>query len=243
MAGVLRLLSPVGVTGPAVRTAISRMVVQGWLEPATLPGGPGYRATEAAERRFADTSARIYATAPPPWDGTWHMVLGDPPSNRTRRERLRADLAFLGYAPIAAGAWISPYPRANLPEVLARAGLDAHSARVTELNPAPLSAWDLDRLASQYAAWPALSDRIVRQARHADGTDEAAFTARFHLVHEWRKFLFQDPGLPRELLPDDWPGTVAAQNFTEVAGSLKPAADRFLDSCLDAAATSPSAPG
>ena len=26
------------------------------------------------------------------------------------------------------------------------------------------------------------------------------FAARFHLVHEWRKFLFTDPGLPAELL-------------------------------------------
>ena len=40
-----------------------------------------------------------------------------------------------------------------------------------------------------------------------DDPEEAAFAARFHLVHEWRKFLFTDPGLPDQLLPEDWAGS------------------------------------
>lgn len=210
------------------------MVTQGWLEPVTLDCGPGYRATSAAERRFTDTSARIYATTPQPWDGAWHLVLGDPPSHRTRRERLRADLSFLGYAQISAGAWLSPYPRPGLAEVLDRAGITARTARVTDLEPGVVDAWDLDGLAAAYDAWPELSDQIVGDALAAGDADEAAFTARFLLVHEWRKFLFLDPGLPVELLPDGWPGTSAARHFNDVAERLKPAADRFLDSTLDA---------
>ncbi len=63
--------------------------------------------------------------------------------------------------------------------------------------------------------------------------DEAAFAARFHLVHEWRKFLFADPGLPPELLPDDWPGHEAARRFASEAARLHPGTDRFVDrSCL-----------
>ena len=48
-----------------------------------------------------------------------------------------------------------------------------------------------------------------------DDEDEAAFAARFHLVHEWRKFLFVDPGCPTTLLPDDWPGPDAAALFAK----------------------------
>ena len=62
--------------------------------------------------------------------------------------------------------------------------------------------------------------------------DEAAFAARFRLVHEWRKFLFDDPGLPAELLPRDWPGVPAAELFTSEAERLKPASDRFVARCL-----------
>jgi phenylacetic acid degradation operon negative regulatory protein len=51
-------------------------------------------------------------------------------------------------------------------------------------------------------------------------------------VHEWRKFLFLDPGLPRELLPVDWPGTEAATFFDKESERLRPAATRFVEQCL-----------
>ncbi len=67
----------------------------------------------------------------------------------------------------------------------------------------------------------------------ADPADEQAFAVRSRLVHEWRKFLFRDPGLPATLLPEDWPGTRAARFFDAEAARLLPAASRFVDRCLD----------
>ncbi len=58
------------------------------------------------------------------------------------------------------------------------------------------------------------------------------FAARFHLVHEWRKFLFTDPGLPAELLPERWPGRVAEELFQDEATRLEPGATRFVVRCL-----------
>jgi phenylacetic acid degradation operon negative regulatory protein len=52
-------------------------------------------------------------------------------------------------------------------------------------------------------------------------------------VHEWRKFLFADPGLPDDLLPRDWPGRAAADLFAGEATRLKPGTDRFVARCLD----------
>jgi phenylacetic acid degradation operon negative regulatory protein len=51
-------------------------------------------------------------------------------------------------------------------------------------------------------------------------------------VHEWRKFLFSDPGLPPQLLPPRWPGTQAAELFDSAAARLLPAAAAFVDCCL-----------
>jgi phenylacetic acid degradation operon negative regulatory protein len=51
-------------------------------------------------------------------------------------------------------------------------------------------------------------------------------------VHEWRLFLFRDPGLPRALLPVTWPGDDAAAFFDEHSARLLPAASRYVDSCL-----------
>ncbi len=230
VAGLVRLLEPVGIQGPAVRTAISRMVSEGWLEPVGLPAGRGYRATSRTIRWLDDVAARVYRGDEQPWDGHWHLVLVDQPGERPERQRLRADLEFVGYAELTPHTWISPYSRTGLAEVLDRAGASARRVRADLVEPTPIEAWDLPDLAASYRSFLAEADALLAEA----GTDdEAAFAARFRLVHEWRKFLFTDPGLPRDLLPQDWPGLAAAELFTSEARRLKPAADRFVARCLD----------
>jgi phenylacetic acid degradation operon negative regulatory protein len=92
-------------------------------------------------------------------------------------------------------------------------------------------AWDIDGLSRAYGRWLADAERVVRDTT-ADPADEQAFAARSQLVHEWRKFLFLDPGLPRELLPVPWPGEQAADFFDAESGRLAAAASRFVDQCL-----------
>ncbi|MFC7492933.1 MULTISPECIES: PaaX family transcriptional regulator C-terminal domain-containing protein [unclassified Nocardioides] len=233
VAAVVRLLDPVGIAAPAVRTAISRMVMQGWLEPVQLRGGRGYRTTERANRRLDEAADRIYGRHVPRWDSRWHLVFVDPPAARSARIRLRADLGFVGYAELAENVWISPYPRSELTGVLERAGATARTARADEFDLEPTGAWDLEGLRTAYDGWLKSAERVVSDHLDAhDDPDEAAFAARFHLVHEWRKFLFADPGLPDQLLPDDWPGRDAAELFAAEASRLKPGTDRFVARCL-----------
>jgi phenylacetic acid degradation operon negative regulatory protein len=235
VAAVVRMLDPVGIAAPAVRTAISRMVMQGWLEPVQLRGGRGYRTTERANRRLDESGDRIYRRHEPVWDGHWHLVFIDAPTARAQRSRLRADLTFLGYAELVDGVWVSPFPRGELAGVLERVGAAARTARADRFDPDPTGAWDLDQLRTAYDGWLASADGLVTQHLDAhDDEDEAAFAARFHLVHEWRKFLFADPGLPDALLPADWPGREAADLFAAEAVRLKPGTDRFVARCLGA---------
>ena len=112
---------------------------------------------------------------------------------------------------------MSPFARAELESVLERAGATARTARrrrSTRRRPAPGTS---SGLRTAYDGWLAAADGLVDRAPRAPTTtsDEAAFAARFHLVHEWRKFLFADPGLPDELLPGDWPGRAAAELFAD----------------------------
>ena len=234
VAGLVQLLEPVGIQPPAVRTAISRLVAQRWLEPVQLPAGRGYRATARTIRWLDEAGARIYRRVDQAWDGHWQLVLVDPPVDRAARNRLRADLAFVGYGELAPQVWVSPFARAELDEVLQRAGASARRVRADDIAPAPVDAWDLDALSAAYGAFVDSADTLLdRASAEDDDPDRAAFAARFHLVHEWRKFLFTDPDLPDELLPGDWPGRKAAALFTSEAERLKPAADRYVSRCLD----------
>ena len=94
-------------------------------------------------------------------------------------------------------------------------------------------AWDLTEIGRAYERFvaeqrPQLASVTVRS------TDEEAYATRFRLVHAWRTFLFQDPQLPPALLPERWPGTAAASFFDRHAARLRPAADRYVEQCLDA---------
>jgi phenylacetic acid degradation operon negative regulatory protein len=236
VAALVRLLAPLGVAPPAVRTAVSRMVRQGWLVPVRLPGGPGYALTPRADRRLDEAAARIYRTRSVGWDGQWHLLAVGPLADRSARERLRAGLSFLGYAPLGDGTWVGPRTSVEVDALLQGEGARAerflarHDGDTVGL---VRRAWDLDGLARAYLRWLGDAEAIV-SAAGPDAADEEAFAVRFRLVHEWRKFLFRDPGLPRELLPADWPGDKAAAFFDAEAARLQPAAARFVDACLRA---------
>jgi phenylacetic acid degradation operon negative regulatory protein len=237
IASLVALLAPLGIAPPAVRTAVSRMVKQGWLQPGRIDGSPGYALTARAERRLEDAAARIYRTrAVDGWDGRWHLLIPERPADRAARDRLRSGLAFLGYAPVGDSAWVAARPSPELDALLDSERVHAERfAAAHEADDADLvrRAWDLEAVGRAYERW--LDDaRALVAAMPAEPSDEDAFAVRSQLVHEWRKFLFTDPGLPRPLLPDHWPGDTAASFFDHQATRLLPASGRFVDRCLSA---------
>jgi phenylacetic acid degradation operon negative regulatory protein len=231
VAALVRLLAPLEIAPPAVRTAISRMVRQGWLRPVRLPQGPGYAATPKCERRLDETAARVYRMGTAVWRGRWHMLVLEPVRDRTRRERLRADLAFLGYAPLTETTWIGPWSSPELDAL----NLPAHRFDATfEGDPRDLvsQAWDLDGLAVAYEDWLAGAVDLVGTLP-GDAPDHLVFAVRSRLVHGWRNFLFRDPCLPAALLPPGWPGEKARAYFEQEAARLLPASAAFVDRNLD----------
>lgn len=242
VASLVRLMAPLGITAPAVRTAISRMVRQGWLAPVRLAGGPGYALTPRAGRRLDEAADRVYQRRTTEWDGRWHVVVCERITDRARRERVRAALRYLGYAPIGEATWISPRASVELTAVLETERLRAdrfHSRYDGDPGELLSRAWDLEGLADAYRRWLAMAADLLAPAAAPDTPDEDVFALRSTLVHEWRKFLFSDPGLPAPLLPEGWPGHQAAMLFHAESARLLPAAARFVDCCLEAGMDSP----
>ncbi|MFG2005863.1 PaaX family transcriptional regulator C-terminal domain-containing protein [Spirillospora sp. NPDC048911] len=232
IAALVRLLAALEIAAPAVRTAVSRMVRQEWLEPVRLPPGPGYALTPRAVRRLDEAAHRIYRDLGP-WDGRWHLLVIERVRERARRDRLAAGLGYLGYARLDETTWISPRASSELDPLLNAESVRAerfHSAYEGDAHGLVARAWDLDGLARAYERW--LADAHALLACDQEFTDEQAFAVRSRLVHEWRKFLFRDPGLPPDVLPEGWPGTRAARFFDTEAARLLPAASRFVEGCL-----------
>lgn len=237
VAALVKLLAPLGIAAPAVRTAVSRMVRQGWLAPRRLAAGPGYALTGKAVKRLDEAASRIYRTTKPSWNGRFDLIVLDPPVSRPARARLSANLAFLGYGNIGERAWVAPRASEEADLLLADAGVRydrfaaTHSSGTDGASSLVERAWDLPALAGAYDAFVEELTPIMADAP-ARGDDETAYRARFQLVHAWRTFLFRDPQLPPSLLPAAWPGATAAAFFDKHAARLRPAADRFVNQCL-----------
>jgi phenylacetic acid degradation operon negative regulatory protein len=238
VSALIRLLAPLGVAAPAVRTAVSRTVRQGWLVPVRTESGPGYRLTPRAARRLDESAARIYRTDATAWRGHFDLLVVDLPESRTERDRIVANLTFLGYGRLNAAVWIAPRPSAEVAALLVESGVRAERLDATHrLGSAGAAvmvsrAWNLPAIAAAYQGFLAHWEPLMLEAGRAT-EDEVSYAARFRLVHAWRTFLFRDPQLPTSLLPAHWPGTAAAAFFDRHAGRLRPAADRFVDRCLD----------
>lgn len=233
VAALVKLLAPLGIAAPAVRTAVSRMVRQGWLHPLRLVSGPGYLLTPRAARRLDEAAARIYRTGRAGWDGRFDLVLLKTPV--TRRDARR--LSFLGYGPLGEHAWVAARPGDEVDLVLKDLSvpyerfLASHVAGSAGAAEIVSKAWNLPEIGRAYEDF-VTEHRPLLAAVTARSSDEEAYAARFQLVHAWRSFLFRDPQLPVSLLPPQWAGLAAAAFFDRHAARLRPAADRHVERCL-----------
>ncbi|MBW3662092.1 MAG: 1,2-phenylacetyl-CoA epoxidase subunit A [Actinobacteria bacterium] len=210
-------METLGVKPTATRQALRRLVAQDLVEPHKHGRRAAYRLTRAGRRRFEDAADRIYLRRPLRWDGRWRILTYSfAEEQRAARDALRRELEWLGYGALGTGLWICPWDLgARLEDALAKHGVSGQVEQFTS----ELEGDDRGLAARAYD----LSE--LRQAHHdyterfsgwiGDEVEGAeALRRRIILVHEWRKFLFMDPGLPPELLPDDWAGDRAAHVFT-----------------------------
>ncbi len=237
---LIRLMASFDVSAPAVRQAVSRMSRQGWLAARRQDGRACYVVTERGRRRIEELSPRIYGPVIE-WDGRWRLLtyaIGE--RHRRRRERLRKELAALGWATLSPSTWISPSDTLAAAREAARSTQTLEAAHLfTSEYRGPLSdrellerCWDVPEIASAYRQFiDRYSPRLTREREREDLTDEAALVERLWLVHDYRKFAYLDPGLPSELLPAHWTGTAAAALFREYYATIDRKSQRYFHLC------------
>ncbi|MET8117706.1 PaaX family transcriptional regulator C-terminal domain-containing protein [Micromonospora sp. NPDC005189] len=238
-AAIVALLAETGVTTAGARTAISRLARRGVLEGSRLGRRSSYRLSRAAAANLSAGGNWILVstTSTARWDGCWTIVAFSLPQDRsTQRRALRAQLRWLGYAPLYDGLWISPHEltppaRAQLDQLTLGAvtvfrgqqsALDSTSHR------APIEAWDIEAISRSYEAflrrWTPLLPRVV--SGQVDGA--AAVRARTEIMDTFRRFPVLDPQLPVELLPEGWLRRPARELFEAVYDGLGAPAERHV---------------
>ncbi len=222
-----------GIGEKNARQAVARIGDQGLIESRRHGRAVRWALTPTGRDLLESGARRIYgfATSTADWNGEWLVAhCPVPEQERGRRNQLRTRLAFLGFGELSASLLVSPHAdrEAQLRDVLAELGLlddsvvlRSSTGSQTEDVALVRRAWDLDTLADSYAAFT----RAFGGREPGAGAD--AFAAVVELVHDWRWFLFIDPELPEELLPDGWVGTAAATTFHDRRAAWSPRAQQW----------------
>jgi phenylacetic acid degradation operon negative regulatory protein len=237
---LIRIMASFRISEAAVRQAVSRMSRQGWLSAQRYGNRAFYAVTPRGRRRIEELSPRIYGPVTE-WDGRWRLLgyaIGE--AHRDRRERLRKELAALGWAPLSPSTWISPSGSVEAARAAAAATQtsDAIHLFVAEYH-GPLSdrellerCWNVAEIAAAYRGFiERYRPRCEGELERGDLSDQAALAERLWLVHDYRKFAYLDPGLPSELLPAHWPGTAAAALFREYYAAIDDKSQRYFHLC------------
>jgi phenylacetic acid degradation operon negative regulatory protein len=218
LGSLIRLLAPLGVSERLVRTAVFRLAREHWLRAEALGRRSDYLLADFGRRQFEAAERHIYASGHPSWDGRWRMLVMLPAKwSAAEREHLRRSLAWQGFGQLDGNVYL--HPGAPLEESLA--ALDTEDFprlrekifALTGTGPGDRhaivrAAWDLAELSRAYGAFVRRYLRLAPAA--AAGLEpERAFVVRTLLIHEYRRLLLRDPGLPGELLPADWQGSKA----------------------------------
>ncbi|GJE00050.1 PaaX family transcriptional regulator C-terminal domain-containing protein [Methylobacterium isbiliense] len=228
--GVLSLESLLAVTRAfrigdgVVRTALSRLVADGWFARWKVGRNSFYRLTPVGAAPFARATERIYAGRPPAWRGSFDLLLLDGADDRAG---VRAELAAAGYGMLAPDLMVGIGERAGEGGFLRLAGAPDDLATARRL---AARAWPLDAVGARYARFVsafAPAAEALEAGRQPD--DLEALVVRLLLIHEFRRAVLKDPLLPAPLLPEDWAGEAARDLCGRLYRSLAPAAERWLD--------------
>ena len=238
LASLIQLAKPFGLPDRLVRTSIGRLANEDWVAAQRNGRSSYYRLTASGKARFAEATQRIYAAPSDSWSGQWTLIF-IPPALKKKRERLREELRWLGFAELTPGVFGHPSRkedafRARLDEIDPTGQLIVlERAEVTQTSDSQLAAlgWNFEALARSYARF------IKTFAPFDQGSPPAAdgltaFTLRTLLLHEYRKIHLRDPLLPVSLLPRQWVGFEAHALCRALYAKVFAAAERHLSATV-----------
>ncbi|HEX2143365.1 MAG TPA: PaaX family transcriptional regulator C-terminal domain-containing protein [Glycomyces sp.] len=234
---VLEVLTRVGVTEHAARSALSRMADHGLLRRHRRGRKVYLGLTPLSREILDDGEVRIWRSGVvnDRWDGTWTLLgFTVPEAQRRQRHLLRSRLLWSGFGSLQGGLWIAP-SHVEVGAVLDGIGAAEHvkvfqaqAVAPTDLDDLVDGAWDVEGLAKTYRRF---IERWSPDPAESGATD--ALARQLLLTAEWLQILRRDPRLPIRHLPDDWPAEPAQRLFRRLHAELEPEARAIAFALVD----------
>ena len=228
LGSVIHALAPLGVNERLTRTAVFRLVQEGWLESRKQGRRSYYRLTQTGQNYYRRAAKRIYSGKISEWDGVWTLLFTSlVPEDK--RDPLHRGLSWLGYGRLAAGVYALPRnDRAPLDDLLSDLELEdsivhmqAEAENTESLQKLVMKRWKLRDLRLRYREFNTQYRQVLALLqRNEKPTEHSLFLLRVLLVHEYRRILLNDPELPSVMLPTDWEGFDAQSLTAEIYRNL-----------------------
>jgi phenylacetic acid degradation operon negative regulatory protein len=227
LGSLTQIMARFGIDAGHVRTAMSRLVTDGWLERERIGRNSYYRLSKREEASFLAATKRIYFGAAQPFDGRVRLALLGPDVDN--RAAVRPLLERDGFAALSPTVYVGAGDASA--EIAALGGVFLLTADPGKNGPAvAAAAFNLAPLAASYGDFVARFAPLDRSPGLGAGLDPAdPLVARVLLIHEFRRIVLRDPALPHPLLPKNWPGATARALAARIYRRLVPAAETYLD--------------
>ncbi|MCX6816269.1 MAG: CRISPR-associated endonuclease Cas2 [Candidatus Beckwithbacteria bacterium] len=218
LTGKLFLWTPPKYSRKKYRLLVARLVREGSVQQAIIEGKVNFRLTEIGKKQLL----KSYPVLNPPvgeagpqriWDGFWRIVIFDiPEDKRLLRDKLRRYLLKLGFGELQNSTYVSAYDyQKEFLSWLKTNGLEKNvlllESKQKYLGEPKLLAekvWGLGKLNSGYKE---IVDRLTTRFGIKDESRREEFLKKIY--RDWLEVFLRDPGLPIELLGEDWQGEKA----------------------------------
>ncbi|MBR1191549.1 phenylacetic acid degradation operon negative regulatory protein PaaX [Bradyrhizobium sp. AUGA SZCCT0169] len=223
---LLEFFAAIDIDSGVVRTAMSRLASDGWLERNKVGRNSFYRLDKKGRQTFDTATRHIYDPPPSDWTGRFELLLI---GNGGDRDASRDALKNAGFGSPLPGVWVAP-SGVPVPEEAAGAIRLEVSAEDESGRRLLSESWPLERTADAYLKFMKTFEPLRASLGRGEVlSDTDAFTARILLIHHYRRVVLRDPLLPAPLLPRDWPGRAARRLCGEIYRGLLSASEQWLD--------------
>jgi phenylacetic acid degradation operon negative regulatory protein len=223
---LLEFFGAIDIDSGVVRTAMSRLASDGWLERNKVGRNSFYRLDKKGRQTFDTATKHIYDPPLSDWTGRFELLLI---GNGGDRDASRDALKNAGFGSPLPGVWVAP-SGVPVPEEAAGAIRLEVSAEDDSGRRLLSESWPLERTADAYLKFMKTFEPLRASINRREVLSNAdAFTARILLIHHYRRVVLRDPLLPTPLLPRDWPGRAARRLCGEIYRGLLPASEQWLD--------------
>jgi phenylacetic acid degradation operon negative regulatory protein len=223
---LLAFFEMLDIEAGVVRTAMSRLATDGWLERNRVGRNSFYRLAGKGRQTFDAATRHIYDPPPPDWTGRFELLLIGAGEDR---DASREALKNAGFGSPLPGVWVAP-SGVPVPEEASGAIRLEVSAEDDSGRRLLRESWPLERTADAYLKFMKTFEALRSWIGGQDAIPAAdAFTARILLIHHYRRVVLRDPLLPPALLPQSWPGRAARELCGDIYRGLLPSSEQWLD--------------